>query len=83
MAKMVFNREKPHLTIGTIGHVDCGKTTLTSAITFYLAGKGLAEYKDCDQLDTLTEEKARGLTIRNSKVAYQTESRRYTHIDCP
>lgn len=83
MAKEKFERTKPHLNIGTIGHVDHGKTTLTSAITFYLAKKGLAEKYAYDQIDKAPEEKERGLTIAISHVEYQTENRHYAHIDCP
>ena len=80
---MALNRDKPQLTIGTIGHVDHGKTTLTSAITYYLAGKGLAVHKDYNQFDALPEEKARGITIKAKHIKYETENRYYTHIDCP
>ncbi len=83
MSKMIFKREKPHVNIGTIGHVDHGKTTLTSAITFYLAGKGLAEHRDFDKIDSTKEEKIRGITIMTSQVEYETENRHYAHIDCP
>ena len=83
MAKEKFERTKPHLNIGTIGHVDHGKTTLTSAITKYLARKGLASEYAYDQIDNAPEEKERGLTIAISHVEYQTESRHYAHIDCP
>lgn len=83
MAKMIFKREKPHVNIGTIGHVDHGKTTLTSAITFYLAGKGLAEHKGFDKIDSIKEEKIRGITIVATHVEYETENRHYAHIDCP
>jgi len=83
MAKEKFERTKPHLNIGTIGHVDHGKTTLTSAITLYLAKKGLAEKYAYDQIDKAPEEKERGLTIAISHVEYQTEKRHYAHIDCP
>lgn len=83
MAKMIFKREKPHLNIGTIGHVDHGKTTLTSAITFYLAGKGLAEHMALDKIDSIQQEKIRGITIMASQVEYETKTRHYAHIDCP
>ena len=83
MAKMIFKRGKPHVNIGTIGHVDHGKTTLTSAITFYLAGKGLAERRDLDNIDSIQEEKIRGITIVAAHVEYETENRHYAHIDCP
>jgi len=78
-----FERKKPHLNIGTIGHVDHGKTTLTSAITKYLSGKGMAEAKDYDQIDNAPEEKERGLTISVSHLEYETDKRHYAHIDCP
>ena len=80
---MIFKREKPHLNIGTIGHVDHGKTTLTSAITYYLAGKGLAERRDLDKIDSIPQEKVRGITIMATQVEYETENRHYAHIDCP
>ena len=83
MAKEKFERTKPHVNIGTIGHVDHGKTTLTSAITSYMAKKGLAEAFAYDQIDNAPEEKERGLTISISHVEYQTEKRHYAHIDCP
>ncbi len=83
MAKEKFERTKPHVNIGTIGHVDHGKTTLTSAITMYLAKKGLAEAYAYDQIDKAPEEKERGLTIAISHVEYQTAQRHYAHIDCP
>jgi len=83
MAKEKFERTKPHVNIGTVGHVDHGKTTLTSAITQYLAKKGLAESYAYDQIDNAPEEKERGLTIAISHVEYQTEKRHYAHIDCP
>ncbi|MBU0683922.1 MAG: elongation factor Tu [Candidatus Omnitrophica bacterium] len=83
MAKAKFERTKPHVNIGTIGHVDHGKTTLTSAITTYLAKKGMAEAYAYDQIDKAPEEKERGLTISISHVEYQTEKRHYAHIDCP
>jgi len=83
MAKEKFDRSKPHVNIGTIGHVDHGKTTLTAAITQVLAEKGLAEAKSFDQIDNAPEEKERGITINTSHVEYQTESRHYAHIDCP
>ena len=83
MAKEVFQRNKPHVNIGTIGHVDHGKTTLTAAITKTLALKGLAEVKDYDQIDNAPEEKARGITINTAHVEYETESRHYAHVDCP
>lgn len=83
MAKEVFQRTKPHVNIGTIGHVDHGKTTLTSAITTCLAAKGLADVRSYESIDSAPEEKERGLTIAISHVEYQTESRHYAHIDCP
>ena len=83
MAKETFDRSKPHLNIGTIGHVDHGKTTLTAAITKVLSGKGLAENKDFDSIDNAPEEKERGITINTSHVEYQTDSRHYAHVDCP
>ena len=83
MAKETFDRSKPHLNIGTIGHVDHGKTTLTAAITTVLAGKGLAEIKDFSSIDNAPEEKERGITINTSHVEYQTEKRHYAHVDCP
>lgn len=84
MPKTIFNRTKPHLTIGTIGrHVDHGKTALTAAITHYLAENGLAERRDLNQFDTLPEEKELRVTVQSAHVQYETESRFYTHIDCP
>ena len=83
MAKAKFERNKPHVNIGTIGHVDHGKTTLTAAITTTLAAKGLAEQMRYDQIDKAPEEKARGITINTSHVEYQTETRHYAHVDCP
>ena len=83
MAKEKFERTKPHVNIGTIGHVDHGKTTLTAAITNVLAGKGLAEKKDYDSIDAAPEEKERGITINTAHVEYQTTSRHYAHVDCP
>ncbi|MCK4518876.1 MAG: 50S ribosome-binding GTPase, partial [Candidatus Omnitrophica bacterium] len=83
MAKEKFERTKPHVNIGTIGHVDHGKTTLTSAITSYMAKKGLAQAFAYDQIDNAPEEKERGLTISISHVEYQTDKRHYAHIDCP
>ncbi len=83
MAKEHFDRSKPHLNIGTIGHVDHGKTTLTAAITTVLAKKGLSEVKDFDQIDNAPEEKERGITINTSHVEYSTEKRHYAHVDCP
>jgi elongation factor Tu len=83
MAKAKFERTKPHINVGTIGHVDHGKTTLTSAITKYLALKGKAEYMAYDSIDKAPEEKERGLTIAIAHVEYETEKRHYAHIDCP
>ena len=83
MAKATFDRSKPHLNIGTIGHVDHGKTTLTAAITKVLADAGLSESRDFDTIDNAPEEKERGITINTSHVEYQTEKRHYAHVDCP
>jgi elongation factor Tu len=83
MGKEKFVREKPHVNIGTIGHVDHGKTTLTAAITKVLAMKGLADFSAFDQIDNAPEEKERGITIAISHVEYQTEARHYAHVDCP
>ncbi len=83
MAKAKFDRNKPHVNIGTIGHVDHGKTTLTAAITMVLAAKGGAEKMRYDQIDKAPEEKARGITINTSHVEYQTANRHYAHVDCP
>ena len=83
MARAKFERKKPHINVGTIGHVDHGKTTLTSAITKYLSGKGLAQAKDFGQIDAAPEEKARGITIAIAHVEYETDKRHYAHIDCP
>jgi elongation factor Tu len=83
MAKEKFNRNKPHVNIGTIGHVDHGKTTLTSAITMALNKKGLADVKSFDSIDNAPEEKERGITINTAHVEYQTAARHYAHVDCP
>jgi elongation factor Tu len=83
MAKEKFDRSKPHVNIGTIGHVDHGKTTLTAAITTVLAEKGLAEVRTFDSIDNAPEEKERGITINTAHVEYQTEKRHYAHVDCP
>ncbi|WP_218599531.1 elongation factor Tu [Polaribacter sp. NJDZ03] len=83
MAKATFDRSKPHLNIGTIGHVDHGKTTLTAAITKVLADAGFSEAKSFDQIDNAPEEKERGITINTSHVEYQTANRHYAHVDCP
>ena len=83
MAKENFDRSKPHVNVGTIGHVDHGKTTLTAAITKVLADKGLAEKRDFSQIDNAPEEKERGITINTSHVEYETANRHYAHVDCP
>ncbi|MDR2342205.1 MAG: elongation factor Tu [Campylobacteraceae bacterium] len=83
MAKEKFARNKPHVNIGTIGHVDHGKTTLTAAISGVLATKGLAELRDYDKIDNAPEEKERGITIATSHIEYETENRHYAHVDCP
>ena len=83
MAKEVFKRTKPHVNVGTIGHVDHGKTTLTAAITKYLASKGQAEARDFSEIDNAPEERERGITIATSHVEYETDKRHYAHIDCP
>ncbi|MCS7250530.1 MAG: elongation factor Tu [candidate division WOR-3 bacterium] len=83
MAKQKFERKKPHVNIGTIGHVDHGKTTLTSAITMVLEKKGFAKFTPYDQIDKAPEEKARGLTIQLAHIEYESEKRHYAHIDCP
>ena len=83
MARAKFERTKPHVNIGTIGHVDHGKTTLTAAITKYLSLAGLAESRSYDQIDNTPEEKARGITINTSHVEYETATRHYAHVDCP
>ena len=83
MAKANFDRSKPHVNVGTIGHVDHGKTTLTAAITTVLAKKGLSELRDFSSIDNAPEEKERGITINTSHVEYQTENRHYAHVDCP
>ena len=83
MAKQQFNRSKPHVNVGTIGHVDHGKTTLTSAITKVLSERGLANYLDMDSIDNAPEEKSRGVTIAIAHVEYESENRHYAHVDCP
>jgi len=83
MAKGKFERTKPHVNVGTIGHVDHGKTTLTAAITKVLALKGGAEYRAFDSIDNAPEERARGITIAIAHVEYQTDNRHYAHVDCP
>src|SRR6059058_1325730 len=83
MAKEAFKRDKPHLNVGTIGHVDHGKTTLTAAITSVLAKKGFAEARAYDSIDNAPEEKERGITINTAHVEYQSDKRHYAHVDCP
>ena len=83
MARQKFERTKPHVNIGTIGHVDHGKTTLTAAITRVLSKNGLAEYQPYDRIDSAPEERARGVTINIYHAEYQTETRHYAHVDCP
>jgi elongation factor Tu len=83
MAKEKFERTKPHVNVGTIGHVDHGKTTLTSAMTFYLSKKGFAEAKKFEEIDNAPEEKERGITIATQHVEYETDNRHYAHVDCP
>ncbi|MGN6416614.1 elongation factor Tu [Pseudoflavitalea sp. G-6-1-2] len=83
MSKETFKRDKPHVNVGTIGHVDHGKTTLTAAITTILAQKGLAQAKKYDEIDGAPEEKERGITINTAHVEYQTDNRHYAHVDCP
>jgi elongation factor Tu len=83
MAKEKFDRSKPHVNIGTIGHIDHGKTTLTAAITLVLAEKGLSEFRSFDSIDNAPEEKERGITINTAHVEYQTANRHYAHVDCP
>ena len=83
MAKEKYERTKPHVNVGTIGHVDHGKTTLTSAITFYLSNKGLAQAKKFEEIDNAPEERERGITIATQHVEYETENRHYAHVDCP
>ncbi len=83
MAKDQFQRTKPHVNVGTIGHVDHGKTTLTAAITFVLSEKGFAQAKKYDEIDAAPEEKARGITINTAHVEYETDNRHYAHVDCP
>jgi elongation factor Tu len=83
MAKETFDRSKPHVNIGTIGHVDHGKTTLTAAITQVLAADGLASYRDFSSIDNAPEEKERGITINTAHVEYATKNRHYAHVDCP
>ena len=83
MAKAKFDRSKPHVNVGTIGHVDHGKTTLTAAITMVMACRGNAAKMRYDEIDKAPEEKARGITINTAHVEYQTEKRHYAHVDCP
>ncbi|HNW76802.1 MAG TPA: elongation factor Tu [Bacteroidales bacterium] len=83
MAKEKFERSKPHVNVGTIGHIDHGKTTLTAAITLTLADKGLSEFRSFDSIDNAPEEKARGITINTAHIEYQTANRHYAHVDCP
>src|ERR1700680_4799908 len=83
MSKEKFERKKPHCNIGTIGHVDHGKTTLTAAITTVLAKKSLAQARAYDQMDNAPEEKERGITINTTHVEYESEKRHYAHVDCP
>ena len=83
MSKAKFERNKPHVNIGTMGHIDHGKTTLTAAISKTLAGKGLASYTPFDQIDKAPEEKARGITISIAHIEYETENRHYAHVDMP
>ena len=83
MAKQTFERNKPHVNIGTIGHVDHGKTTLTAAITKVLAEKGMAQFEDYADIDKAPEERERGITINTAHVEYETENRHYAHVDCP
>jgi len=83
MAKKKFERKKPHINVGTIGHIDHGKTTLTAAITKHLAKKGMAEYVSFDEIDKAPEERERGITIATAHVEYETDNRHYAHVDCP
>ena len=83
MAKAKYERVKPHINVGTIGHIDHGKTTLTSAVTKYLSLKGMAQYRSFDSIDNAPEEKARGITIATAHVEYETDKRHYAHVDCP
>ena len=83
MAKEAFERNKPHVNVGTIGHVDHGKTTLTAAITTTLAEKGFAEKRAYDEIDGAPEERERGITISTAHVEYETDNRHYAHVDCP
>ncbi|MBR0290021.1 MAG: elongation factor Tu, partial [Selenomonadaceae bacterium] len=83
MAKQKFDRSKPHVNIGTIGHIDHGKTTLTAAITKILSEKGFAKYESFDNIVKAPEERKRGITITTAQVEYETEKRHYAHVDCP
>src|SRR5689334_23736033 len=83
MSKETFKRDKPHVNVGTIGHIDHGKTTLTAAITTILAQKGMAQAKKYDEIDAAPEEKERGITINTAHVEYSTVNRHYAHVDCP
>ena len=83
MAKEKFDRKKPHVNVGTIGHIDHGKTTLTAAITKHQAESGLGKFVDYDQIDKAPEEKARGITIATAHVEYESKKRHYAHVDCP
>ncbi len=83
MAKQLFDHSKPHINVGTIGHVDHGKTTLTAAITHVLAQEGNANFRDFGSIDNAPEEKARGITIAIAHVEYETANRHYAHVDCP
>ncbi|HEX5679385.1 MAG TPA: GTP-binding protein, partial [Desulfobacterales bacterium] len=83
MAKQKFERTKPHVNVGTIGHIDHGKTTLTAAITKQLSYSGKASYVPFDQIDKAPEEKARGITIATAHVEYESDNRHYAHVDCP
>ena len=83
MAKEKFERTKPHVNVGTIGHIDHGKTTLTAAITRVLSTKGMANFTDFSEIDKAPEEKERGITIATAHVEYQTDTRHYAHVDCP
>ncbi|MDY0341301.1 MAG: GTP-binding protein, partial [Coriobacteriia bacterium] len=83
MAKQKFQRTKPHMNVGTIGHVDHGKTTLTAAITKTQAGKGMADFTPFDKIDKAPEERERGITIAISHVEYESDKRHYAHVDCP
>ncbi|MBL4903429.1 MAG: 50S ribosome-binding GTPase, partial [Desulfocapsa sp.] len=83
MSKEKFERTKPHVNVGTVGHIDHGKTTLTAAITAVQATKGLADFTDFSNIDKAPEEKERGITIATAHVEYETEKRHYAHVDCP